>query len=80
MFLVVFPSVAIDKDIVDIYSAEYIQIRSQHIIYIVLKHAKGISQSKWYNQVLEQPISYSEGYKLFISFSNLEVVKCGYNI
>src|SRR5277367_4661560 len=75
-----FKRVTVDKDIVDVRSAEVVQKLKQHVVDVVLKRARGVGKAKWHDKVFEQTEACSKRSKMFLAFFDSDPVKGGDNI
>ena len=58
----------VDKDIIEIYYHENIELLCQDLINVTLKRGQYIGQSKRYDLIFEVAIATSESRLLFVSF------------
>jgi anaerobic ribonucleoside-triphosphate reductase len=63
-----------DKDIIKISNAKNVKVALKSNIYIVLKSRRSISKAKEYYYIFKVAIASIEGYFLFITFLNIDLV------
>ena len=68
------------KDIIKVYYIIIIQYIIKNVVNIVLKYSQGIIKAKQGYQYFVEPKAGNKYYKLFMAFSNMDLVKCSDNI
>ena len=71
---------AIDKDIVEVGGTEVVEVSSKGFVNIALKGGRAITESKGQYKVFEEPMSGTEGCKVFLAFFYTDSIERGDNI